>query len=89
MDSACHVSTPIIVNNFSVISSSPTMSDPQSIVGDLKYITITWPNIVFAINHICQFMHALIEQNLKDIKKILHYLKDTILHDLLLYYQSS
>lgn len=45
--------TPIVVNNFSATSSSPTMSDLQiyrSIVRALQYVIITWPNITFIVN---------------------------------------
>jgi hypothetical protein len=30
---------------------------PQ-IMGALQYLTFTWPDICFAVNRVCQFMHA-------------------------------
>uniref|UniRef100_A0A2N9FH85 Reverse transcriptase Ty1/copia-type domain-containing protein n=1 Tax=Fagus sylvatica TaxID=28930 RepID=A0A2N9FH85_FAGSY len=72
-------------------SNSPTLSDPtqfRSLVGVLQYLTFTHPDLSFAVNHICQFMHSPTEDHLMVAKRILHYLRGT-LHCVLLFQPSS
>lgn len=64
------------------------LSDPhlyRSIVGALKYVTITRPDISFAVNRVSQFMHSPTESHWVVVKRILRYLKGTISHGLLLH----
>ncbi|KAM1830529.1 hypothetical protein ACFX13_020749 [Malus domestica] len=61
--------------------SGPFLSNPteyRSIVGGLQYLTWTRPDISFAVNQICQFMHAPRDQHMQAAKRILRYLKGTI-----------
>ena len=51
-------------------------------MGAFQYLIFTRPNICFAINRVCQFMHALIDSHWATIKRILHYLKGTKTHSL-------
>jgi hypothetical protein len=72
-------------------SNSPTLSDPtqfRSLVGVLQYLTFTHPDLSFAVNHICQFMHSPTEDHLMVAKRISHYLRGT-LHCVLLFQPSS
>jgi hypothetical protein len=50
----------------------------QKIVGKLIYLTITRPDITFAVSLISQYMHAPTVQHLGMVKRILRYLKGTI-----------
>lgn len=50
----------------------------RSIVGALQYFTITRPDICYAINQVCQFMHVFITVLLRAVKRILRYLKGTL-----------
>jgi hypothetical protein len=62
-------------------SNSPTLSDPtqfRSLVGALQYLTFTRPDLSFAVNHICQFMHSPTEDHLMAAKRILRYLRGTL-----------
>lgn len=55
-------------------------SEYRSIVGALQYIMITMPDITFAVNRVCQFMHKPFDHHFKAIKRILRYLQATIYH---------
>ncbi|XP_068331633.1 uncharacterized mitochondrial protein AtMg00810-like [Pyrus communis] len=50
----------------------------RSIVGGLQYLTWTIPNLSFAVNQLCQFMHAPRKQHMHAAKRVLRYLKETI-----------
>jgi hypothetical protein len=60
---------------------SNLFSDPQlyrQVVGALQYVTITRPELSYAVNRVCQFMHQPLESHWKVVKRILRYLKGTI-----------
>jgi hypothetical protein len=50
----------------------------RSIVGALQYFTLTRPDICYAINQVCQFMHVFITVLLRAVKRILRYLKGSL-----------
>lgn len=52
--------TPISTKKFSYDIDDPSFSDAsfyRSIVGGLQYLTITRPDLSFAVNLVCQHMH--------------------------------
>ncbi|KAG8478414.1 hypothetical protein CXB51_028231 [Gossypium anomalum] len=53
-------------------------SEYRSIVGALQYVVITRPDIAFAVNRLCQFMHKPLDQYFKAVKRILRYLHNTM-----------
>ena len=56
------------------------MSDPseyRSLVGALQYITLTWPDLSYAVQQACLHMHDPREQHLALVKRILRYLWGT------------
>lgn len=60
--------------------TGPLFSDPQfyrSIVGGFQYLTVTRPDICFAVNRVCQFMQAPTQQHWQAVKKLLRYVKGT------------
>lgn len=45
---------------------SPSFSDPfkyRNIIGALQYLTFTKPVIAYSVKHVCQFMHAPLEDH--------------------------
>jgi histone deacetylase 1/2 len=57
-----------------------SFSDPtrfRQIVGALQYLIFTRPDICFAVNRVCQFMHAPTDSHWVVVKCILRYLKGT------------
>jgi len=47
----------------------------RSIVGALQYLTMTRPDLSYAVNQVCQFMHAPTTTYFEAVKRILRYLK--------------
>ncbi|CAA6659172.1 unnamed protein product [Spirodela intermedia] len=60
MDTCKPVSTPLLVSTSSQnITSSVDPIEFRSIVGALQYVTLTRPNLAFAVNKVCQYMGTL------------------------------
>ncbi|XP_042944752.1 uncharacterized mitochondrial protein AtMg00810-like [Carya illinoinensis] len=56
------------------------LSDPslyRQLVGSLNYLTITRPDISFAVQQVCQFMQAPRQSHLTAVRRIIRYLKGT------------
>jgi hypothetical protein len=47
----------------------------RSIVGALQYLTLTRPDISFAVNKVCQFLHAPTDTHWSTVKRILRYIR--------------
>ena len=50
----------------------------RSLVGALQYLTHTRPDIVYAVNKVCQKLNDPTEDDMKLVKRILRYIKGTI-----------
>ncbi|XP_022013855.1 uncharacterized mitochondrial protein AtMg00810-like [Helianthus annuus] len=61
----------------------------RSLAGALQYLTITRPDIAYAVQQVCLFVHAPREPHFQFLKRILRYLKGTLEHGLLLSKSSS
>jgi hypothetical protein len=61
----------------------------RRVVGSLQYLSITRPDIAFAVGCVCQFMHRPTIPHWSAVKRILCYLKQTMHHSLLLQRNSS
>jgi histone deacetylase 1/2 len=58
--------------------SSDDATEYRSLVGGLQYLTITRPNLSYAINRVFQFLHAPRDSHMADVKRILRYLRHTV-----------
>ncbi|CAL9023393.1 unnamed protein product [Prunus brigantina] len=85
MHEAKPVSTPTISGKrFSITDGDPLpdATEYRSVVGALQYLTLTRPDIAFAVNQVCQFMHRPTIVHWIAVKRILRYLNGTISHGL-------
>ena len=84
MDSCKPISTPLSTSNTHSSDSSQLDNTLfRSLVGALQYITLTRPNISFAVNQVCQKMHSPQAEDWVNLKRLLRYLKGTIARGLL------
>ncbi|XP_019096479.1 PREDICTED: uncharacterized protein LOC109130860 [Camelina sativa] len=70
----------------------PPVADPtlyRSLAGALQYFTFTRPDISFAVQQICLFMHDLWESHFHALKRILRYLQGNLDHGLHFYTNSA
>jgi hypothetical protein len=69
------------------VDSGPPVRDPsrfRSIAGALQYLTFTRPDIAYAVQQVCLYMHDPRESHLAAMKRILRYLRGTPDYGLLL-----
>ena len=57
--------------------SSEDATEYRGIVGGLQYLLITQPDISFAVNRVCQYLHAPRDPHWTAIKRILRYVRHT------------
>lgn len=71
-------STPLVAGSHLSAYSGELIMDITlylSMVGGLQYLTLTRPDIAFAVNQVCQFMHAPRTSHLQAVKRILRFVK--------------
>lgn len=86
MDSCKPATTPCKPHQQLLDAEDTILTDPtlyRSLVGSLQYLTFTRPDIVYAVNSVCQFMSSPTEVHLASVKRILRYLQGTIQHGIL------
>ncbi|XP_019095609.1 PREDICTED: uncharacterized protein LOC109130482 [Camelina sativa] len=65
------------------LHSGIPLSDPREfrkLVGSLQYLAFTRQDIVYAVNHLSQFIHRPTNDHLQAAKRVLHYLAGTTTH---------
>jgi hypothetical protein len=91
--SNCHpISTPVETRSKPSATDGtpyPDASLYRSLAGALQYLTLTRPDIAYAVHQICLFMHAPTTSHFQLIKRILRYLKGTAHYGLQLFRSSS
>ena len=50
----------------------------HSVVGALQYLILTRPDLSFAVNKVCQFLHAPTTVHWSAVKRILRYVRGTV-----------
>ncbi|KAI5337597.1 hypothetical protein L3X38_016868 [Prunus dulcis] len=79
------VSTPLASQTSASCTDGSPLTDPTlypQLVSGLQYLTITHPDIAYAVQHVSQFMSSPSDTHLEAVKHILHYLKGTLGHGL-------
>ena len=80
MSECTPVSTPLPVQLHREPDENPLFQQPtyfRSLAGKLQYLTLTRPDLQFAVNYICQKMHAPTENDFHLLKRVLRYLRGT------------
>jgi len=78
MAEAHSISSPMVSNCMLPKYGADLFQDPtlyRSVVGALQYVTLTRPEISFAVNKVSRFMAKPLESHWAVVKRILRYLK--------------
>ncbi|XP_019181951.1 PREDICTED: uncharacterized protein LOC109177096 [Ipomoea nil] len=78
MESCKPLATPIAVAAQHTTTPSAALDDPmpyRQLVGSLMYLLITRPDLGYAVNRLCQFMHAPTQENWVALKRVLRYIQ--------------
>lgn len=73
-------STPVDTHS-KLAADGASVADPsqyRSLAGALQYLTFTRPDIAYAVQQICLYMHDPREPHLSALKRILRYLQGTL-----------
>jgi histone deacetylase 1/2 len=62
--------------------SADDATEYKSIVGGLQYLTITRPDVSYAVNRVCQYLHAPWDTHWSAVKRILRYVRSTVTYGL-------
>jgi len=75
------VSTHIASSTSLTVGEGTLLSDStyyRRLVGSLQYLTLTRPDISYAVHNVCQFMHHPHDSHLIAVKRVFQYLKGTL-----------
>ncbi|XP_023737818.1 uncharacterized mitochondrial protein AtMg00810-like [Lactuca sativa] len=87
MEACKLVTTPVDTNSKLSLHDGDLVADPslyRSLAGALQYLTFTSPDIAYAVQQICLFMHAPKISHFNALKRIIRYIKGTLDHGLTL-----
>ena len=79
------VDTPVELNAHLTPSGGKPLSNPslyRRLVGNLVYLTVTRPDISYAVHQVSQYLFAPRSTHYAVVLRILRYLKGTLFHDL-------
>ena len=79
------IDIPVELNAHLTLSGGKPLSNPslyRQLVGSLVYLTVTRPNISYAIHQVSQYLSAPRSTHYAAVLRILRYLKDTLFYDL-------
>jgi hypothetical protein len=84
--------TPVDTKPKMSATTSNPCKDPslyRSLAGALQYLTFTRPDISYAVQQICLFMHNPMEDHMNALRRILRYIQGTSQYGLHLYHSST
>nr|GEU72574.1 ribonuclease H-like domain-containing protein [Tanacetum cinerariifolium] len=84
----CNPSRTPIDTKYKLGSDGDSVSDPtmyRSLAGSLQYLTFTRPDISYAVQHVCLYMHDPREPYFLALKQILRYVRGTLDYGLRLF----
>lgn len=73
--------TTALASNVAFVTSGELFDDPthyRSLVGALQYLTITRPDISYAVNQVSQFLQTPTRSHFQSVERILRYIKGTM-----------
>ena len=80
--SECHpTTTPMDARNKLSATTGAPVADPSkywSLASALQYLTLTRPNLAYAVQQVCLHMHDPREPHLAALKRILRYIRGTL-----------
>ncbi|PKU64108.1 putative mitochondrial protein [Dendrobium catenatum] len=82
------VATPSIYKPSDAMATEAEFENPQlyrQLAGSLQYLTLTRPDITFAIQQVCQYMHKPLISHFHNLKRLLRYIQGTLDQGLSLY----
>ena len=86
------VSTPVDVNSKLSADAGDRIQDAteyRSLAGALQYLTFTRPDIAYAVQQICLFMHDPREPHMSALRRIIRYIQGTKSHGLQIFKSSQ
>lgn len=86
------VDTPLPSQPKLTLHSGSLLPDPHEyrrLVGSLQYLSLTRPDISYAVNRLSQFMHKPTTEHWQAVKRVLRYLSGTLNHGIFLRKQAS
>jgi hypothetical protein len=92
MSSCKSCPTPVDTKPKMSATHSTPYEDPslyRSLAGALQYLTFTRPDISYALQQICLFMHHPMEEHMQALRRVLRYIQGTRHHGLHLYPSST
>jgi len=81
--SSCHSAATPVDAKGKLSADGDAITDAKSyrsLVGALQYLTVTWPDIAFAVQQTCLFMHDPRAPHMALLKRILRHIKGTPTH---------
>ncbi|KAK1697662.1 hypothetical protein QYE76_014359 [Lolium multiflorum] len=75
-------STEILSADGGLLLSADDATEYRRIVGGLQYLTITRPDASYAVNRVCQYLHAPRDTHWTAVKRILRYVSSSLTHGL-------
>ncbi|XP_071676883.1 uncharacterized protein [Lolium perenne] len=82
------VTDPLTSDDGTLLSAEDA-TEYRSVVGGLQYLTLTRPDISYAVNRVCQYLHSPRDTHWTAVKRILRYVRHTATYGLRLSSASS